>query len=152
MIDFTIAVDSREQRPYSFNGYPTTVKTLQVGDYSIVGLEEHISIERKEVGDLIGCLSFDRDRFERELYKSKSLDYFALVIEGSLKELANGEYRSKMQPQSVIQSLMAFSIRYNLPIFFAEHRQFGQRITESLLIKYIKECEKKINSLEEKND
>ena len=137
-----IVVDSREQRPYEFQT-PSEIGPLAVGDYSLVGLENHISIERKELGDLINCLTQDRDRFERELYKGRALDYFAVVIEASLSDLANGRYRSKMLPKSAIQSLLAFSIRYRLPIFFCENRGYGQRLTESLLCKYAREIEKK---------
>ena len=78
---------------------PVTVGTLAIGDYSIVGLENHIAIERKALADLIGCLTTDRDRFERELHRGRALDYFALVIEATLSDLANGRYRSKMLPK-----------------------------------------------------
>ena len=114
-----------------------------MGDYSICGLENHISIERKTLDDLIGCLTQDRDRFERELYRARALDYFALVIEASLSDLASGKYRSQMNPKSAIQSLLAFSVRYRLPVFFCESRQYAQRVTESLLLKYAHELEKK---------
>ena len=137
-----IKVDTREQRPYQFES-PSLVGTVPVGDYSICGLENHISIERKEINDLIGCLTTGRERFERELHKGKALDYFALVIEASLSDLSNGAYRSKMLPKSAIQSLLAFSVRYRLPIFFCESREYGERVTESLLLKFARELEKK---------
>lgn len=140
-----IKIDSREQKPYTFKS-PSEVGTLNVGDYSISGLEDHISIERKELNDLIGCLTSDRERFERELHKGRALDYFALIIEGSLSDLAGGQYRSKMLPKSAVQSLLAFSIRYRLPVFFCESRQYGQRITESLLCKYVHELTKKVRN------
>ncbi len=143
-----IKIDSREQKPYQFEN--SEVGTLSIGDYSVVGLEDCISIERKELNDLIGCLTTGRERFKKELYRGKALDYFALVIEGSLSDLSNGSYRSEMKPKAVIQSLVAFSIRYNLPIWFAETREFGQRLTESLLSKYIKEIEKRLNKVKGK--
>ena len=139
-----IVIDTREQRPYSFKT-DTVTGTLQIGDYSINGLQDHIAIERKELNDLIGCLTKGRDRFERELFRAKALDYFALVIECSLSDLINGNYRSNMNPKSAIQSLLAFSVRYRLPIFFCEDRKYSQRITESLLCKYSKELEKKFS-------
>ena len=145
---FRILIDTREQRPYGFKG--SEVGTIPVGDYSILGLEDYVSIERKTLGDLIACLTTGRDRFERELFKSRSLDYFALVIEASLSDIANGEYRSEMNPKSAIQSLLAFSIRYRLPIFFAESREYAQRVTESLLLKYAKETEGRCKLLQEK--
>ena len=139
-----IKIDSREQRPYEFEN-PSEVGTIPIGDYSICGLENHVAVERKELNDLIGCLTTGRERFERELYKARALDYFALVIEASLSDLANGNYRSQMGPKSAIQSLLAFSVRYRLPIWFCESRQYAQRITESLLCKYVKEIEKRFN-------
>lgn len=144
--EITIITDSGEQRPYSF-GYPMETGTLRVGDYSIRGLEDHIAIERKAIDDLIGCLTKGRDRFERELHQGRALNYFALVIEASLGDLANGKYKSRMLPKSAVQSLLAFSIRYSLPIFFCENRGYGQRVTESLLIKFVEEIEKTLKKL-----
>ena len=141
-----ILTDSREQKPYSFET-PSEVGTLKCGDYSLVGGEHLIGVERKTLDDLIGCLSKDRARFERELFKGKSLDYMALVIEGSLSDIIGHKYRSQMEPKAVIQSLIAFSIRYHLPVWFAGSREHGQRITASLLEKYAREVEKKHEAL-----
>ena len=145
-MEMIIKIDSREQLPYRFE-CPSELGTLPTGDYSICGLEDHVSIERKTIDDLIGCLSKGRDRFERELSRSRALDYFCLVVETSLQDIAQGAYRSQMAPRAAVQSLMAFSVRYHMPIFFCENRQYGQRITESLLCKYSREIEKKWRAL-----
>ena len=142
-----IVVDSREQLPYELQT-PTETRALPVGDYSLIGGEHLIAIERKTIDDLIGCLTSDRERFERELYRGKSLDYFCLVVEASLSDLVNGNYRSQMNPKSAIQSLLAFSVRYRLPVFFCESREYGQRVTESLLLKYARELEEKVKLIE----
>ena len=105
-------------------------------------------VERKELNDLIGCLTNGRKRFEKELYRGKALDYMALVVEATLSDIVNHNYRSEMQPKAAIQSLLAFSIRYMLPIWFCESRQYGQRVTESLLLKYARELEKRIECLQ----
>ena len=118
---------------------PTRTATLATGDYSIAGAESLIAIERKSLDDLIGSLTSGRERFERELHRGKALDYFAIVIEARLSDLSNGRYQSKMNPRAAIQSLLAFSVRYGLPIFFAENRDYGQRLTESLLLKFARE-------------
>lgn len=141
-----IIIDTREQLPYHFQT-PAVKGTLPTGDYSISGLEDLIAVERKTLPDLIGCLCTGRERFEKELYRGKSLDYFCLVVECSLSDLANGSYRSKMTPKSAIQSLMAFSIRYRLPIFFVENRDYGSRVVESLLLKYTRELEKRAEAI-----
>lgn len=139
-------IDTREQRPYRFKA-PSKVGTIPVGDYTLAGLKDYISIERKTIDDLMKCLTKDRRRFERELSKAQALDYFALVIEASLSDIVQGRYRSKMTPKSVIQTLVAFSIRYRLPIFFAGDRHAGRMLTESLLCKYVREIETASNEL-----
>jgi len=141
-----IKIDSREKAPYQFQN--SEVGILSIGDYSICGLEDSISIERKELGDLIGCLTSGRERFEKELFKGKALDYFALVIEASLSDIANGLYRSEMQAKAAIQSLLTFSIRYHLPVWFTGSREYGQRVTESLLLKFAREIEKRFERIE----
>lgn len=144
--DIVIVADSREKLPYNFET-PSQVGTLGCGDYSLAGGGHLVAVERKTLDDLVLCLSKDRPRFERELYKSKSLDYMALIIECSLSDIINHNYRSQMEPKAVIQSLLAFSVRYRLPIFFCETREYAQRITESILQKYSREVEKKHQAL-----
>lgn len=125
--------DSREQCPYQFTGRKTESAALSVGDYSIKGLEGEISIERKS-DDLIQSICQDRERFERELERSRSLKYFALVVETSLTELTMGRYRSRMTPQSAIQTLLTFSVRYGIPVFFAESRESEKKLLSEILM------------------
>lgn len=136
-----VVVDTREVLPYTFQT-PSVRGTLKTGDYSLVDFEDKISIERKEKNDLIGCLSSGRDRFKRELVRGTKLGYFALVVEASLSDIVTGNYRSRMNPKSVVQSLISFSVKYRLPIFFADNRLYAQRLTESLLLKFYREIKK----------
>lgn len=78
-----ILIDTREQAPYSFETESETA-TLPTGDYSLEGGKDLIAIERKSIDDLIGCLTSGRDRFERELHRGRSLDYFALIVDQSV--------------------------------------------------------------------
>ena len=142
MGEITIKIDSREQRPYQFE-IPSQVGALKCGDYSILGLEDCISIERKSINDLVSSLTSERERFKRMLYRGKSLDHRALIVEASLADIINGNYYSDTNPKSVIESLVAFSIRYNLPVWLAGSREQGQRLTQSLLEKYSKGIERK---------
>jgi len=142
-----ILIDTREQLPYAFS-VPTRTATLPTGDYSIAGGENLIAVERKTSDDLVGCLTRHRERFERELHRGMALQYFALVVESSLMSLSNGHYMSLMKPKAAIQSLLTFSVRYDLPIFFAENRNYGERLTESLLVKFAREMEKRAEVLQ----
>ena len=138
-----IVIDTREQQPLTFD-LPTERGSLITGDYSIKGLETFVAVERKSVDDLVGCLKGQqRERFERELSRGRGLDYFALVIEADLADLAAGRYHSRMNPKAVVQSLLAFSVRYSLPVFFCPGREYAGRVVESLLMKYVAEMEKR---------
>lgn len=138
-----ILVDSREQRAFSFDAFPgatTETATLPVGDYSLVGFQDRVSIERKSLDDLVSCLMNDnRARFERELAKSRHYDLFAVVVEASLDDLAQGRYKSQMKAASAAQSLFAFQVRYRLSIIWAGNRHRAEYVTYSLLEKYLRE-------------
>lgn len=136
-----ILTDTREQAPYLFTGYEVQVEpaTLPVGDYSIPGFMDRVSIERKSLDDLIGCLTTGRDRFEKELRRARSYGFFAVVVEGSLSDIYQGMYTSNMAPQSALQSILAFTIRYGTNFIWAENRQGGEYVTHGLLSKYLRE-------------
>jgi len=62
---FTVAFDTREQLPFSFQQIHmdrkrafvmTQKRTLQTGDYSIVGYEDRLCVERKSLEDLYHTL------------------------------------------------------------------------------------------------
>ncbi|MBG0789656.1 MAG: ERCC4 domain-containing protein [Desulfovibrionaceae bacterium] len=141
-----ILIDSREQKPFTFERFDIqTDKTgLPVGDYSVLGFEDRVAVERKEVNDLISCLmGKDRERFQRELAKGRSYDSFAVVVEASLQDIADGRYRSDMKPHSALQSIAAMMTRYRVPFVFAGTREGAEYMTFSLLQKYLQEIEKR---------
>ncbi len=141
-----ILTDSREQLPYSFDRWPVQVETagLQVGDYSLKFWEDKISIERKSLDDLIGCLmGKNRERFEKELSRGRSYELFCIVVESDLSDISRGHYQSNMKPTAALQTIAAFFIRYQVPFLFCGNRAGAEYITYSLLSKYLYEIEKR---------
>jgi len=136
--DFTIVIDTREQRPLSFS-LPTVRTALHTGDYSVRCYENAVSVERKSLDDLVQCLCVDRDRFERELERGMFLEYFAVIVEADFSDLAEHHYRSAMSPESAVQSIIAFSVRYRLPVFFCGNRHYAAHVIQSILSKYVRE-------------
>jgi ERCC4-type nuclease len=67
----TVVVDTREQEPYSFDSDKVSAvrKALPAGDYSLVGLEERVAVERKSLTDFVSTVIRGRKRFHRELEK-----------------------------------------------------------------------------------
>ena len=136
MDQFIIAIDTREQRPYEFPG--AEVKTLPTGDYSIVGLEDRVAIERKSKADAYNSLGQGRARFRRELERLAEIDYAAIVVEDSVPGFLCRPAHCKMNPRSAIGSLLAWSVRYRVPVYFAGDRVHGQALTYKLLQMYFK--------------
>ena len=89
MDPFTIAIDTREQRPYEFPGAERM--TLPTGDYSIVGLEDQVAIERKSKTDAYSSLGQARARFRRELERLAKFDYAAIVVEDTVPGFLDDE-------------------------------------------------------------
>lgn len=133
-----VIVDSREQLPYTFEGprYAGTEvirKALPEGDYSIAGGGGIVTVERKSLDDLVGCLTAGRRRFERELGRLRGYELAAVVVEGSFEDFAAGRYRSQMKPWAALQSIAAFTARYGVHFLFAGSRAAAECLTWSLL-------------------
>ena len=145
-----IVADTREQRPFPFAKYEVEVEraALPSADYSLPGFEDRAAIERKELGDLVGCLmGGGRERFERELRRLSIYELKAVVIEASMRDVADGLYRSEMKPHAVLQSVFAFQVRYNVPFLFCSDRAGAEYATHSLLAKYAAEIESRMKQL-----
>ncbi len=141
-----ILVDSREQQPFAFTKYEVTteVVALPIGDYSLPGFTDRVAIERKELNDLVACLmNGNRERFERELYKGRHYDFFAVVVEASLNDVLHGRYKSEMKAHAAMQSLMTFTVRYGTSFIWAASRAGAEYVTYSLLAKYLYELTKR---------
>ncbi len=57
-----IIIDTREQAPFTFEGYETKIATLKTGDYSLEGFEDKVAVERKSKADAYGCVGGSRMR------------------------------------------------------------------------------------------
>jgi DNA excision repair protein ERCC-4 len=121
-----MAVDTRENIPWRYESViigtgsaarllqieliPTTLKS---GDYSIVGLENRISIERKSKEDCYGTIGRGRNRFIKELGRLNQLDFAAVIIEAEWSDLIqNPPKRSRVAPSSINGSIIAFQQRF----------------------------------------
>lgn len=120
---FTVAVDTREQLPYRFDdirierkkAFVLTVRTtLATGDYSIVGSESKICVERKSLTDLFGTLGNDRDRFRREIERMQSFERSLVIIEATWQTIAHPDradpsWHSRVHPNSILGTINALA-------------------------------------------
>lgn len=137
--DFTIAIDTREQLPLEFAGYQTQRGTLPTGDYSIVGYESQVAIERKSHADGWAAVAAERARFERCLGRLAKLDRAAIVIECSLAEFCERPTRvQRVTPATAVGSFISWSCQYRIPVFFAGSRAFAERVVVRFLASWMK--------------
>ena len=149
---FTIAIDTREQCPFTFSrllfGHESRMmiwtrrQTLKTGDYSIVGYEDKIAVERKSLIDLFSTLGQQRDRFEREFQRLAELEFSAIVVEGDFRDVLHPEavdpmWPSKTHPHTILGTVQSWQQRYKTSHWwFCPNRQFAEQMTFGILEKY----------------
>jgi len=125
---FILIIDSREQLPLFTGSLPKGLlvirDTLPIGDYSVRGFESQITIERKTIPDLLGCLGNDRERFKREL---------EISVEGTEDELLQFHDFSLMHPEAVRQSIVSIRLRYNTHWYFGSREKIERYILDHLI-------------------
>ena len=138
-LNFTIICDTREKTPWDFDGVAAVSSSpLATGDYSIVGLKDYVAIERKSLSDLVGCVTFDRDRFKAELKRLGAYRCRSVIIEGTVSEVYAHSYRSKVTPESVIGSVMSWQTKYQVPFVWAG--EFAPQVAVAILRNFWDHC------------
>ena len=135
---FEISIDRREQAPWSFaglehSGHALAVRrtwaTLKTGDYSIVGLEDRVVVERKSLSDLYRSVGADRERFRREHERMALLDFAAVVVEAPWSRILEGYEHSRMAGESVRGTAIAWARRYGVHWVACEGRRAAEEMT-----------------------
>ena len=133
----TILTDTREQRPYTFRQYSdvkTESATLRTGDYSIAGFQDKITIERKSLTDLFGSCGSGRKRFEAEFKRMAGYDVAGLVIESDFLDVFRTPPKyTKMNPKSVYRTVLAWSVRYGVHVWWGHNREMSEKIVYIVL-------------------
>ena len=143
--NYLVIVDTREQKPL-FKEQECIISTLNIGDYSFEidkkSFKNEFAIERKGIADLFSTLTHGHERFHNELERAKQLKYFAIVIEGTLKDIIlknfEGSEHTKMMGFVVAKILFTIHIKYNVHVFFARDRTEAKNIIKYAVESYIK--------------
>lgn len=122
----TAIIDTREQLPLDLAPLRMERGTLTTGDYSVKGMEQIVSLERKSLDDLLCCIGSDRERFDREVQRLLAYPVRCLIIESGWQHLERGGWRSKVTPAAAIGSCLGW-IAAGLPIVMAyDHERAGR--------------------------
>lgn len=132
--ELAIVVDTREQAIPPFPPEVTVQRgTLDTGDYTTELLHDIARIERKSLGDLVGSLTHDRERFMREVERLRSFPFRLVIVEGDLGDVIEGRYRSKASPNSIVGSVCSLLARSALPVLFAHDAPTCGRMIAGIL-------------------
>ena len=156
-----ILCDSREQptarakRRYERFGCPYRRATLNYGDYCadarlpngkwILDESETLApscvVERKEsLDEIAGNFCRGRDRFIREFERARDngARIYLIIEDGSWISLLMHGYRSKMNPNALLASIVAFMVRYNANVIFS-NEETTPRLIREILYRDLKE-------------
>lgn len=143
---FTIIRDTREQKGKgwlfraSANCEGMESIKLDVGDYTIKGLEDILAIERKTVGDLWNTLGTAKNykRFIREWERGSDHKMKFLIIEGSLADIDKGYRWSRVPVNNIHAKLISLQVNYNVHVIFAGKLDCARVYARRLMAKVFK--------------
>jgi DNA excision repair protein ERCC-4 len=130
--DVTAICDTREQTPIDLAPLKVITGTLPTGDYSVLGLEHVIAIERKSAGDMLACIGQERERFDREIQRLLAYPTRGIVCEASWQFFERGEWRGKVTANAAIGSLLGW-VAAGVPIVMADDHERAGRFIGRLL-------------------
>ena len=140
----TIIIDSNEQVFDHISDWfdkkkiPYIKKKLDFCDYSFylpanpelgimrdIYFDKRISIERKrDLNEISSNFCDGRTQFENEFIRATGKIYL-LIENATYEDIINGNYTTKITPQSFIGSLHAFADRYNFSINFIKDNKYS---------------------------
>jgi ERCC4-type nuclease len=134
----TVLVDTRERNPFDFSRFAgwfagVEKKTLKLGDYSIATLEDSCAVERKDLADLVHSFTAERALFVNRLRLMSAYPQRLLVITAALSTVKSSYAFSNVNPNRIMQSLIAVLAGWSLPFVCAETHELGEEIIASYL-------------------
>jgi|688.fasta_scaffold306613_3 ERCC4-type nuclease len=140
--DFTIIVDTREQKPWEFSEYSTAHQKLDTGDYSIQGFENIVAIERKRnVAEIANNIT--ESRFEDVINRLKQIKYPFILLEFNLQSVLQYPIGSsipkrlwskiKISPNYIIKHLIDLQIEHNINVIFCGDSDNAEHMATSIL-------------------
>ena len=132
----TILIDTREQAEFSFDPRlaASERRALPAGDYSVVGLEGLVAVERKSLDDFVSTVIHSRERFHRELRKLAGYRAACVVVEGGVHDVLLGRYRGGAHPSAVLGNALSIILDFRIPVFFCSSRQAACQFVQAYLL------------------
>jgi len=138
-----VIIDTREQYPFDFGRFQNWIASekrlkLNVGDYSIDGMEDLLTIERKNLSDLITTVMKQRTRFFKMCEKMSNYRWKALFVEASYEDIKSPYgYYTSAHPNAVSGTLDALEAKFGIPVIYtSQYRELAEEKAASWLSKH----------------
>lgn len=155
MIDtnFTIIIDTREQKPWTFETQASASHKLDTGDYSIEGLENLLAIERKRnVAEVANNIT--EKRFKDVIERLKNIKHSFILLEFDLEDVMKYPIGSdipkrlwdkiRISPSFIVKHLLDLQLEHNIKVMFCGNSINAEKIALSIMRRIYK-LEKKPN-------
>lgn len=152
--NYTIIVDTREQYAYEFGYHTTSREKLDTGDYSIKGLEDIVTIERKQsVSEIANNIT--TPRFTNELERMRPIAHKFLLCEFNLEDIFQFPVGSDI-PKRLWEKLRVSNnyilkfliekvmLEYEVQVIFAGDSTNGEKIASRILNKIYAKYQEKL--------
>lgn len=147
MENSTLIIDTREPWPHPWERHIPEAHFLrdglETGDICLAG-NRGIVVERKTVSDFLGSITAGRERFEGELKRSRFLDHFAIIVEGSMPDVVDA--RGGLTLESLYGTVAAITRRW-CNVHFAGSERGAARLAWCLLSQPANEANKLVKAL-----
>lgn len=150
MIDneFTIIVDTREQKPWNFDHHAKANHKLDTGDYSIEGLENTLAIERKRnVSEFANNIT--ESRFPDVVERLSKIKYSFILFEFDMEHVMNFPIGSnipkrlwnkiRISPAFLLKHIIDLQLHHNIKIIFCGNSDNAEKVALSIMRKVYKE-------------
>ena len=139
--DFTIIIDSREQQPWDFYHYATAKQKLDTGDYSIEGMENIVTIERKKsVNEFANNIT--EKRFKDWTSRLSKVEFSYILLEFNLSDVLRYPVGSnipkrmwdkiRISPNYIIKNLLELNLNYNIDVIFCDNAVNAEHLAEQI--------------------
>ena len=147
---YKVIIDTREKKPFSLAGLDTIRQGLRVGDYSIMGFQDIVGIERKSMMDFYFTFGSGYQRFCSEMKSINEMPFGYMIVEAPLEKCLTAYRKSKkLKPELsnlVKMNWQDFKARFpNVSVEFARSRADADKFTVELLNNIIQ----KLNQMNE---
>ena len=126
-----VLVDSREQNPGTYLPYAQRLPPWQQAITLVCLWSLPAGAQEHGVDELISCMTSGRELFERELERMQAFESAIVLVESAYEDLATGQYRSRMNRDSALATLVAWQQRYQIPFQFCGSRTEAERFAQS---------------------